>query len=74
MLILSRRSRQTVVIAGRVRVTVMVIAANHVELGIEAPPHIAVDREEIHLRKRDAARVRRRQSTGAVARESGGTR
>lgn len=61
MLILSRRSRQSVVIGGRVRVTVMVIATNHVELGIEAPQHIAVDREEIHQRKRAAARMRRQQ-------------
>jgi carbon storage regulator CsrA len=61
MLILSRRSRQSVVIAGRVRVTVLLIGAGHVELGIEAPAHIAVDREEIHLRKRGEARAKRQQ-------------
>ena len=57
MLILSRRFRQSVVIGGRVKVTVVAIEANHVELGIQAPQHIAVDREEIHLRKRHATRL-----------------
>jgi carbon storage regulator len=53
MLILSRRLNQTIVIAGRVRVTVLAIAANRVELGVEAPLQIAVDREEIHLRRQE---------------------
>jgi len=51
MLVLSRRLNQTIVIAGRVRVTVLAITPNRVELGIEAPLQIAVDREEIHLRR-----------------------
>lgn len=59
MLILSRRFRQSVVIGGRVRVTVVAIDANHVELGIQAPQHIAIDREEIHLRKCKEDRARR---------------
>jgi carbon storage regulator len=51
MLVLSRRLNQTIVIAGRVRVTVLSITPNRVELGVEAPLQIAVDREEIHLRR-----------------------
>jgi carbon storage regulator len=51
MLVLSRRLKQTIVIAGHVRVTVLAITPNRVELGVEAPPQIAVDREEIHLRR-----------------------
>lgn len=51
MLVLSRRSRQSIVIGGRVKVTVLTIAANHVEIGVEAPLHISVDREEVHARK-----------------------
>lgn len=54
MLVLSRRLNQTIVIAGRVRVTVLAITANRVELGVEAPLQIAVDREEIHLRRQVA--------------------
>ena len=51
MLVLSRRLNQTIVIGGRVRVTVLAITPNRVELGVEAPLQIAVDREEIHLRR-----------------------
>jgi carbon storage regulator len=51
MLVLSRRLNQTIVIAGRVRVTVLAITPGRVELGVEAPLQIAVDREEIHLRR-----------------------
>ena len=51
MLVLSRRLNQTIVIAGRVRVTVLAITPNRVELGVQAPLQIAVDREEIHLRR-----------------------
>jgi|SRR4026207_2222841 carbon storage regulator len=54
MLVLSRRLNQTIVIAGRVRVTVLAITPNRVELGVEAPLQIAVDREEIHLRRQYA--------------------
>ena len=51
MLVLSRRLNETIVIAGRVRVTVLAITPNRVEIGVEAPLQIAVDREEIHLRR-----------------------
>ena len=64
MLVLSRRLNQTIVIAGRVRVTVLAITPSRVELGVEAPLQIAVDREEIHLRRQveppAAERKRRR--------------
>ncbi|HKU14718.1 MAG TPA: carbon storage regulator [Steroidobacteraceae bacterium] len=51
MLVLSRRLNETIVIAGRVRVTVLAISPGRVEIGVEAPLQIAVDREEIHLRR-----------------------
>jgi len=67
MLVLSRRLNQTIVIAGRVRVTVLAITRSRVELGVEAPLQITVDREEIHLRRQveqpePAAERRRRRS------------
>jgi len=63
MLVLSRRLNQTIVIAGRVRVTVLAISPNRVELGVEAPLQIAVDREEIHDRKnsREGAKAPRQE-------------
>lgn len=51
MLVLSRRTNQALVIGGGVTVRVLHIGSTHVELGIEAPQHVPVDREEIHLRK-----------------------
>ena len=51
MLVLSRRLNQTIVIAGHVRVTVLAITPSRVELGVEAPLQVSVDREEIHLRR-----------------------
>lgn len=51
MLVLSRRLNQTIVIAGEVRVTVLAISPSRIELGVEAPRQITVDREEIHLRR-----------------------
>lgn len=55
MLVLSRRLDQAIVIAGQVRVTVLAITPSRVELGVEAPQEILVDREEIHLRRQAAA-------------------
>jgi carbon storage regulator len=52
MLVLSRRLNQAIVIAGEVRVTVLAITPSRVELGVEAPREVMVDREEIHLRRR----------------------
>ncbi|MGH8236523.1 MAG: carbon storage regulator [Steroidobacteraceae bacterium] len=51
MLVLSRRLNQAIIIAGEVRVTVLAITPSRVELGVEAPRQIMVDREEIHLRR-----------------------
>jgi len=51
MLVLSRRLHQAIVIAGEVRVTVLAITPSRVELGVEAPREVLVDREEIHLRR-----------------------
>jgi carbon storage regulator len=51
MLVLSRRLNETIVIAGRVRVTVLAITPSRIELGVEAPLQVTVDREEIHLRR-----------------------
>jgi carbon storage regulator len=51
MLVLSRRLNQAIVIGGEVRVTVLAITPSRVEIGVEAPREIMVDREEVHLRR-----------------------
>jgi carbon storage regulator len=72
MLVLSRRLKQSIIIADEVRVTVLRITPNRIELGVEAESHIPVDREEIYLRKQAAARVATRgdgkvRSSGAAS-------
>lgn len=51
MLILTRRPDETLVIDQHIRVRVMSVNGNHVRIGIDAPKHILVDREEIFLLK-----------------------
>ena len=51
MLVLSRRLNQSIVIGGAVRVTVLAITPSRVEIGVEAPREIMVDREEIHVKR-----------------------
>ena len=52
MLILTRRPLESIRIGQRIRITVLGFKGNQVRIGIEAPPDISVDREEIRERKR----------------------
>ena len=52
MLILARRHGQSIRIAERISVRVLTIRPRVVELGIEAPAWVDVDREEIYQQKR----------------------
>jgi carbon storage regulator len=47
MLVLSRRVNEKIVIDGGIVVTIVKIERNQVRIGIEAPGHIGVFREEI---------------------------
>ena len=54
MLILMRRSQEKIVIkAGDdvINVNILGIYGNQVKIGVDAPRHIEVDREEIYIRK-----------------------
>lgn len=51
MLILTRRAGETIRIGEDIEVTVMVINASQVRIGIKAPKDVIVDREEVALRK-----------------------
>lgn len=52
MLILTRRVGETLMIGDEVAVTVLGIKGNQVRIGVNAPKHVAVHREEIYERIR----------------------
>ena len=52
MLILTRRTGESIHIGDQVEVTVMAVNGNQVRIGVKAPKNVAVDREEIAERKR----------------------
>ena len=50
MLILTRRSGETLMIGDEVAVTILGVTGGQVRIGIDAPKHIAVHREEVYER------------------------
>jgi carbon storage regulator len=52
MLILTRRTGESLQIGGSVQLTVLGVSANQVRFGIKAPPNVIVDRQEVAERKR----------------------
>jgi len=50
MLILTRRISESVIIGDDVKITVLGVKGNQVRLGIDAPKHVSVHREEIYAR------------------------
>lgn len=47
MLILTRKPRESITIGENVKITILEIKGNSVRVGIEAPPTLAVHREEV---------------------------
>jgi carbon storage regulator len=57
MLVLTRSTDERIVIGGGlIRITIVAVRDGRVRIGIEAPPEIAVDREEVYLRRREDGR------------------
>lgn len=50
MLILTRRTNETLMIGDDVKITVLNVKGNQVRIGIDAPNDVAVHREEIYER------------------------
>ena len=61
MLILTRRVGETVMIGDDVTITVLGVKGNQVRVGINAPKHVAVHREEIY------ERIKREQNSEEVS-------
>lgn len=51
MLLLTRREKQSIIINGNIRVKVLKFLDGEVEIGVEAPPNVSVNREEIEKKK-----------------------
>ncbi|MBI4596169.1 MAG: carbon storage regulator CsrA [Candidatus Tectomicrobia bacterium] len=54
MLILTRKSGESIVIGDNVKITIVEIKGNQVRLGIEAPHETSVHREEVYKKIRAA--------------------
>jgi len=50
MLILSRRTDESIVIGDEVTITILSVKGKQVRIGITAPPDVSVHREEIYQR------------------------
>jgi len=50
MLVLTRRPGESIIIGHGIKLTVVTIGPGRVKIGIEAPPTVRIDREEIHSR------------------------
>lgn len=55
---LTRKSNESIIIAGKINVKVLAVRGDQVSLGITAPDDIGVDREEIHnAKKKEQERI-----------------
>jgi len=50
MLVLTRRPGESIFIGNGIKLTVVTVGPGRVKIGIEAPPNVRIDREEIHAR------------------------
>jgi carbon storage regulator len=51
MLVLTRKRGESLIIGDNVKVTVISVKGDQVSIGVDAPRNVAVDREEIRIRK-----------------------
>lgn len=55
MLVLTRKLGESIVIDNSIKVTITSIDRNKIRIGIEAPPEVRVDREEVWKRLQEFA-------------------
>ncbi|MBI5598586.1 MAG: carbon storage regulator CsrA [Deltaproteobacteria bacterium] len=57
MLVLTRKSGERIRVGDHVKITVVEIRENQVKIGIEAPPGLAIHRDEIYMRIQEENRM-----------------
>jgi carbon storage regulator len=55
MLVLTRRLGEEIIINGNIRLKVVAVKGDRIRLGIDAPPSVVIDRQEIHERRQHAS-------------------
>jgi len=70
MLILTRRINESIMINDNVKVTFLSVKGNQIRVGVDAPPEIAVHREEIFHKIKDKLKKLRGKSYKGKARSS----
>ena len=71
MLVLSRRSRDAIMIGHDIVVTVLSISRDHVRIGIQAPANVEVHRQEVYLAIQEANRQASTSASGSLEGLSG---
>ena len=59
MLVLSRKHGESIVVDGTITITIVDIGRGRVQLGVDAPKHMPVHRQEVERRVRDQAAIPR---------------
>ncbi len=72
MLVLTRKIGEQIVIAGNITISIVGVGPGRVKIGIDAPSHVSIDRQEIHERKvnEEATSVNIADLTAMIAGES----
>ncbi len=67
MLILSRRCGESIIVDDEVTLTVLSIKGKQVRIGIDAPDHVSVHREEIYQRIKDGLQEQAPAAAGSAS-------
>ena len=71
MLILSRRTDESIVIGDEVTITILSVKGKQVRIGIDAPPNVSVHREEIYRKIQDGEQPAGREAAVASDDDAG---
>ncbi len=66
MLVLSRRPHDAIMIGHDIVVTVLSVTRDHVRIGIQAPPNVEVQREEVYVAIQEQNRLSASPTVGAL--------